>query len=327
MVTDLREPLMKGDTIEVPSIGALSVIASGATPTAAAAPTTSVLSLVADREPWINVEVGNVAETQLMDGYWAPQVAGDAIKRLRNNMDEHFLGEYLARTIAYDTSATYHDNVAGDSLQQTDLVTSIARLLSVDGVVMQDLELFVSSFGQASIMNIAGFIPNFSAAENGSLGIPRLGYVNGVPVYMTNSITRSLAVATTAVSVATNVATATVGAGHGLVPGMTILSSGHTVNTPSAVAITSVGTNSVSYPLTTGDTAGMADGTGLLTSQSSMNVLLNKAQVFTAIQKAIGVRLVAHDDSTGTAMQISTIWGRVARAGHVRVLHSPANAA
>lgn len=324
LVSNLREPLARGDTVEIPDISSFTVIADGTTSTAAAAVTTNVISLSANLHPWINVELPAVASMQLLDGAWASQVAEQGLVQLKNSMDQAFLRTYLANSLCWTTgtAATYHDNVAGDALTGADILNCKAALLANDGVSEGNLIMIVSPYGEASIMNISAFIPNYQAAEQGNLGIPRLGYVYGVPVYSTNSIQRSNAVATTAVSVTSNVATATVASGHGIVAGQVISTTGLTTNVTNAT-VTSTTSTTIVYPCTTGDGA-FGDGVGTITANSSDNLMLDKSQIFVAQQKMPSVRVVPHDDTTGDALQISAIWGRIGRTGRCRVLHSPA---
>lgn len=326
-VTPLREPLGMGDIIEVPSISALTVTASGATTTAPQAITTNILSLNANLDPMINALLPRLASTQLMNGKWAEAVGRQAMIMLKNNMDETFL-QFLGETVAWLTgsTATYHDNVAGDTLTSIDWLNSKAGLLAQDGAQEQNLIAFVSPYAEASIRSIAAFVPNFAEAEKGNIGIPMLGRVHGVPLFMTNSIRRNKSVATTAASITTNVATATVAAGHGFVPGMLITTTGLTVNATVAVAINSTTATTIVYNLTGADGA-MADGVGNVVDASSWNIMMDVAQVWTAQQLGPMVRIVPDFQTTGDALQLSTIWGRQARAAYTRVLHSPGSSA
>lgn len=320
--TQLDEPLSEGDSVEIPSIGALTVNENGATAADPEAVSNTVLTLVADRHPWINVQLPAVSRKQNMDGKWAEQVAKQATIMLKNRMDEHLLRDYLAREIAYDASATYHVNVEGDALTEDDLLNGRAELLTMDGVQDQNIVLACHPFGVGSIMSIAGFVPNGKAAEEGRLGIPLIGSVFGTPVVMTNSVLRNLTIATSAVTVASNVATATIPSGHGLVPGMRITTTGLTTNVATPTAILTSGATSVTFALTAADGA-LADGVGSIVSATCQNLLMDKANVFVAQQQMPTARIVQDPRSTGDNLQIAAIWGRRARAGYVRVLHSP----
>lgn len=332
-VTNLREPLAKGDSIDVPSIANLTVGSDGGSDVSAQSITTSVLTLSANLHPMINAEIPAVASTQLLDGAWADQVALEAMKQLKNSMDENLARDYLARTLAWTTgtAATYHDNIAGDALNEDDILNAQANLLANDGCDPNNLALFVHPFGQGSIMSIAGFVPNFGMAERGMLGIPMVGSVFGIPVFVTNSVLRNHTAATTAVTVATNVATATVASGHGFVAGQYITTSGHTTNASTPVAITSTTATTIVYPLTACDGA-LADGTGTITETrqgqsagegSCWNLMMDLSHVFAAQQRLPTIRIVPQLVRTSDNLQCSSIWGRIGRAARARVLHSP----
>ena len=327
-MTSLRAPLGHGDMIEIPQNSATTVLADGDTSTAPEAITTTVLTLNANLHPWMNVRIPMVASVQLLDGSWAEQTARQSTVQLKNDMDSD-LAEYLL-TVAYDTSATYHDNVAGDSLSEDDILNCKAALLAQDGVNSEDLVFLVSPFGEASIMSIAGFVPNFQEAERGNLGIPRLGTVFGIPVFASNSIPRNRSiVGTAAVTSGTGtVLTITVGAGHGVVPGMIVTTTGFdATENQASVVVASVTATSIVCTIVGGTDGTSADADGFVQVDSSENIMLDRSHCWVAQQMLPKTRHVGDFNTTREALQISTIWGRVARPGRVRVLHSPASAA
>lgn len=109
-------------------------------------------------------------------------------------------------------------------------------------------------------------------------------------------------VATTAVTVASNVATATV-VGHAFVVGENITTSGHTTNATVATPITAVTATTVSYALTASDGA-LADGVGVITAadewtQSAHFVDLLLCILTSSAQYSDGLELVNYDETTG----------------------------
>lgn len=328
---NLREPLGNGDIIECPSIANLTVTANGQTGAAPQAISTAVLSLNANLHPAIFAALPEVDSFQLMDGSWAGLVAEDSLVQLKNYMDEQLLRNYIAQSLCWDTGASYVTNPAGDSLTDDDVLSCKAALLAQDGVRQQNLALFVSPYGEGSLANISSFVPPMAMASSGTesmhLGIPMVGSVSGVPVYSTNSVLRNHTVATTAaVTTGTGVThTYTVAAGHGLLPGMLVTVSGHDAdeNIATPTAITSVTATTV--VVTTAATADgtSTDATGTISCAHSFNVMLDRSQVFVAQQKMPKLRLVDDYDSTDTALQVSSLWGRIGRAGRARLLMSP----
>ena len=321
-VRNLREPLGSADSIEVPASPQLTVAANGANTTAPQSGTPTVLAVNPNLHPLINVLLPAVDQVQLLGGTWAPAIAEDATQQMKNSMDNALCQDYLARTLAYDTAATYHDNLAGDSLTEDDILNSKATILAQDGSMASSLALITSPFGEASITSIAGFTPMAQQIDQGLLGVPQIGKVFGIPVLSTNAVQRSLTIAASATNIATNVCTATVPAGHGMVPGAMVYTSGMTANiaSGSAVAITSVTTTTIVFPLTA---ANGSNGTGNVIMRSCMNLLVDLKHIFVAQQRFPTIRVVDDYQSTSSALQVSALWGRIGRAGRCRVIHSP----
>lgn len=325
ILTSLREPLMRSDIIEVPGIGSLTVADGSASGSAQDVSNQqvnpSVLTLTADEEPAIFVEVEQMKNEQIMDGAYYDQVAMQAMSQLRTNVDFRIINNFT-RTVAFDAAGTYHVNVASDALVRTDILQAKAALEAQDGA--HSLALVMSAYGWNSVLNLAEFIPNFTASEQGILGIPKIGTVFGIPVYMSNGILSGATVDTTAVTVASNVATATVAAGHGFVAGMKIKNSGLTdsgTNT-GTVAITSVTATTIVFPFTAANGA-QADGVGTLTDQSEQNLMLDIPHCYVALQKLPSVREVPYFNRTSNSLQISAIMGKLARTNKLRVIHTP----
>lgn len=323
---NLTAPQGSGDIIEVPDISSLTVAASGASDVSAQSITTNVLSLNANVQPMINMELPLLSRMQNMDGRWASQVAGQAMIQLKNNMDNALCRDYLAQSLCWLTGVAgtgdlYHDNVAGDALTEDDILNAKAALLTNDGVMAQNLALFVSSYAEGSIASIAGFIPNGALAETGDLGIPRIGTVFGIPVYSTNSIKRNQSVATSAVTASSSVATATVAAGHGFYPGAIVTTADVTTEDTNSTVSTTTATT-IAYNTSAGDGA-FGDGVGTITEATSWNLMCDVSQLFISQQRMPSVRVVPFYNRTSDALQVSSVWGRIGRAGRCRVLHSP----
>ena len=323
-VRSLKEPLSRGDTIEVPSISNLTVTADGSSATTPQSITKSVLTLSANEHPTIFSEITALDSMQsLGDGSWERQVSEQALLMLKNDMD-NTMCEYLIKDLAYDASATYHNNVAADALTSLDIAGTIAALKENDGVVHQNLRFFMHPFAVASMETISGWQPNGTEAANGDLGIRRVGTVFGVPVLESNSCLRRRTVASENIELTSNVLTITVGAGHGIVPGQKITFDTATAaaDITSATAVTSVTATTIVVPLTASDIASTAEG-GTITVESTESILADVSQVFVAQQLMPTVRIVNMADKTSDSLQVSSIWGKVGRVGRVRVLNSP----
>lgn len=321
--TPMREPLGKGDTIEIGSVDDLTVRTAGSSAQTPQAVTNSLITLVADREPWINALIPQMASMQLVDGNWADHVAEKAVVQLKNYIDREYQEHIIAQAWVTGTASTYHTNVGSDTLSSIDILNAKATLLSNDGSMEQSLVLLVHPYGEASIRSISTFVPNATDAEMGNLGITKLGRVHNVPVFMTTSVHRRRTVASTAWSVTSNVLTITVASGHGIVAGVPITFDTVTAGGDQATstAVTSTTATTVVLPLTASN--GSATEAGTITVQACENLLIDRGHAYSAIQKGFGTRIVPQSDTTGDALQISSIWGRIARAGRANVLCSP----
>jgi hypothetical protein len=321
-VRSLREPLGRGDSIDVPSISNLTVTADGSGGATPQSVTKAVLALAANEHPTIFSEITALDSMQsLGDGSWERQVAEQALLMLKNDMD-NTMCEYLIKTLGYDASATYHNNVAADALTSLDIAGTIAELKENDGVIHANLRWFMHPFAVASMETISGWQPNGTEAANGDLGIRRVGTVFGVPVLETNSCLRRRTVSADAWSVSAGTQSLTVDAGHGIVPGQKITFDTVTAGGDQAAAtvVDAVGATQIDF--TTSNT-GSATEAGTITVESTESILADVSQVFVAQQLMPTVRIVNMADKTSDSLQVSSIWGKVGRTGRVRVLNSP----
>ena len=316
--TSMREPLGMSDQIDIPDISELTVTASGATDTTPQAVTTNALALNANLEPFINCRLPALESMQLLDGKWSSQLAANAVSMLKNSMDSDFC-KYL---IERNNTVADHVNVEGESLTADHVLTAAATLMDNKGVDESDLVWMMSSWGRASLANVAGFVPNMTDAGGKVNGLPVVGSLYGIRVYQSSAVPNGRTLASTAFADAGSDLVITVASGHGLVIGQKItfatVTSANDVTTAdeiTATTATSITVASVSH--------GTATEAGVVTLSSSENLLISKSNTFIAQQGIPSSRIVPLSDSTGSALQISAIWGRVARAGRAVVLGSP----
>lgn len=325
LLRDIGEVNRFGDIIDLPQ-QATPTDTSPTTRAAAETLTPTITALTADQEIFYNIRIPKREAQQLINGSW-PMLTGEAAAGFMQNAIDLNLINYLTLSLAYDSSATYHDNVAADSLTDNDLALSEAAMLAQDGVQRENLAWVVSSYGMGSLRQIADYVPGFVGSEQGRLGIPAIGSVNGIPVYQSNGILRNRTIATTA-AVTTGsgtIHTYTVASGHGVVPGQLVTVAGHDAdeNISTATAVTSVTATTVvvTTAATTDGTSGDASGT--ITIASSDNLLIDRANLFIAKQLMPSIEYVKDYESAMSAIQFYTLFGRAGIAGRVRVLHSP----
>tara|TARA_E500000331_G_scaffold357702_1_gene420465 strand:+ start:4693 stop:5751 length:1059 start_codon:yes stop_codon:yes gene_type:complete len=323
--TSLREPLGMGDSIGVPSIGSLTVNASGATDANPEAVTNAELTLNANLEPWINAKLPQI-ESMALGGQWASQTAAQCVSQLKNSMDSDFLKYLIARNWTAGTASTYHVNPGAESLTSDMVYQAIATLTNNKGVTEQDCVFMVSAWGRGSLSSIAGFVPNMTDAGGRVNGLPAVGSLMGIPVYQTSAVPNARTIASTAwTDDGSSAMTITVGADHGVVKGQKITFD--TVTGANDIASAAEVTSTAATTITVASVAsGSATEAGTITVEASENLLINKNQTFVAQQIMPKTRIVDLYNSTGSALQVSAVWGRIARAGHAIVLGSPKSA-
>lgn len=323
--TSLREPLGLGDSIGVPSIGALTVNSAGSTDATPEAVANAELTLNANLEPWINAKLPQI-ESMALGGQWASQTAAQCVSQLKNSMDSDFCKYIIERNWTTGTASTYHVNPGADALTGDMVYQAIATLTNNKGVTERDCVFMVSAWGRGSLSSIAGFVPNMTDAGGMVNGLPAVGTLMGIPVYQTSAVANGRTLASTAwTDDGSSAMTITVASGHGVVAGQKI-----TFDTVTAANDITSASDVISTTATTITVNSVASGSateaGTVTVEASENLLINKNQTFVAQQIMPKTRIVDLYNSTGSALQVSAVWGRVAREGHAIVLGSPKSA-
>lgn len=279
----------------------------------------TLLELKLDQNRGVFILREDQRNDEYMLGMFYEQAVMQSAIQLANYRDEN-VADYLSLSLAYNSSGTYHDNVAADDLTAGDIASALAALESNDGMVQP--AFFVHPYGMANLRKISGWQPNGAAVEAGMVGIPQIGTLMGHPVYQSNSLNRSRTIAASASAISSNVLTCTVAAGHGVVPGMKITTAGGTTDVDTAAAVTTVGATSIAVPLTASNDA--ANGALTITVESVENLLVDVGNIYVASKSVMPkFREVPVAGSVSTELQLWNRWGRVGRAGRARVFHSP----
>lgn len=332
LLTDLGPVVRGGDSVDVPSKPAATVNTSEAGAVEAASFNTT--TLVVNRNKFINQGITQTQYSQLLNGSGkvAEQIARANAGALFNSIDRDVI-EYLIRDVA-SASAANHVNVAASAVTDNMVNNVEASIREQDGIATASAGLFwlLSPRAAAALKSVTEYIPSVPQSQQGVLGLPMVASVNGIPAYMHNGVPGAVEalrqqIATSAVTVTGNVATATVAAGHGFVAGQQIYTTGLSANagTPAVpVTISAVSATTITFPLTAADGA-LADGVGVIYSASSMALLCYTPWIFYALDGLVPyVELVKREANSGWTHQMFQNLGRVAHSGSVRVLHAPA---
>jgi hypothetical protein len=327
LLTNLGPVVRGGDSVDVPYIGSLTVATSESQ--AVSATSLSVYTMTVNRPKFINQGLTMAQMAQLLNGNdaFAQQITRASSGQLANAIERD-----IVEHIITNTGVSYHVNLAADAISDEDINAAEAVMREQDGVAnaMGDLAWVVSPRAAASIKNAADFSYDSVAPLQGGVGLPMLGSINGIPVYTHNALPGAVdalrqQVATSAVSISTNVATATVPAGHGFVAGQQIWTSGLTTNVAvgSPVTISSVTSTTIVYPLTASDGA-LADGIGTIYSASSMAMLIHRPWIYYGMDGEIpAVELVKREANAGYGLQLFQHLGRAMATGAAVIVHAP----
>lgn len=321
-------PMRKGESIDIPTRSAITVsqVSSGSTSNTLSvqANTPTANNLVVDQHYGAIVAIPKLQSIFDMEGSWSSQMADQVLTEIGDNMDIDLYDD-LIRVGAYDSSASYWANVAGDAISNDDLENALAIMTSQRGVRYENLVFAFHPYGMGSVRRLSAFIPNYQRAEDGNLGLPMIGTVHGVPVVVSQSVKTSMTQACTAVSISSNVATVTVAAGHGFVPGMLITIAGITTPLTVAAAITAVSATTLTVPLTASDGA-MADGAGTVTWARCANALVHRPWAFRRVQLVPDLRIVPRITEIDDVLQADALWGVKVLTGSCVGIASPAAA-
>jgi hypothetical protein len=330
--TDLGAALAFGESIDIGTTDTVTVSqahTSGApNQMTIQSATNTANNLVVDKTPGAFLEIPKLSRIFDLEGAFASQKADQILTTIEDAIDQDCVDALL--TAAWDNGATpaYWINAAAATVTAAMTFNAMATMLAQKGVRKESCAWMMHPFGAASIASLADFKPYTGVAGSGApsaFGAPFIGTLYGIPVIENQSIRNRFTVATTQVVVASNVATATVAAGHNIVSGMKLTSAGHTANASSAVTVGTVTATTIAYPLVTGD-ATLADGVGTLTIDATCNALVYKPWTFIRRRQLPEIRVVPRVDYDSDVLQATSLYGRKCLAGSAVFLGSPRNA-
>lgn len=335
ILNDLRQPLGKGDMIEIPAADAITVVDSGSTDTAPQTVGVAVTTLNANLDPAAFVDLPVVSTIQLLGGGWKDQMAVKMLVAVKNKVDTDIIK--YAGSIAYEsTGLLYTDNPAASAATIQPTITlpvvnnCVAALESIEGCNFAKLAWFIHPFAKAAISSVSAFSPIIrDGMQKGFYGVPQIGWLNEIPVYISQGVQRRRAVTATAWAITgTTTETITVAAGHNIVPGMVISFNTVTAGGKILVGLTVTSVTATTIVCTsTGLTNASATEAGTITIEACENLLVDTEHFHVAEQLAPTVRIVPAERRTSDVAQVTKVYGRVARAGRVRTLLTGTRAA
>lgn len=327
--SDLGPVVRGGDSVDVPNKSGSTVNTSESGSVGATTIGTPD-TLTVNRPKFINEAISQAQRAQLLGGNdnFTRQMLTGMSGDLLNALDKDLV-DYLITSVA-SSSVDYHINLAADAVTNDDVEDCEAQMREQDGIANTGSGLFwmLNPRAAGAIKKVTEFV-EVPRSET-DVGRGMVAMINGIPAFYNNAVPGRVdslrqQTATSAVTVASNVATATVPSGHGFVAGQMIWTSGLTTNITEAspVAITSVTATTIVYALTAADGA-LADGVGTIYSASSMAMLCYAPWIYYGLDGVVPFfDLVKREANAGFTAQLFHHFGRVAHAGSVAILHAP----
>lgn len=335
---NVGEPLGKGQALIVPNISALTVYADGSVERDNSArnnPSPTELTLTVNQEPFIPVQLPAVSQIQNLAGNWDQQIASQVMIQLRNYLDSILL-DYLCGSVAWTNTAVtlngvtdntaYQQNTAADSLTATDLLVARGTLLRQGGTFMQNIAWIMDPMATAGVMGFSSW--QNQAINANEYGATSIGRVFGIEVIESQSLRTGKTFSTlTSATHASNVLTLVFSANPGLVVNGPIAVAGTTSSVVNAASLTVLTVSSdgltVTSTLTRADIGATWQAGATVYDASTVNLLVDKSMIHTAIQKVPSIRVMPDPKTTGDILQASALLGYLARAGRVRAVRSP----
>lgn len=324
--TDMGAAMKEGESIDIVTRAAVSIEAATSAGTATSmtvqtiSPTAN--NLVVDQHYGAIVGIAKFNGVMDMGGAYYDQLARQILVELADYIDQDWYDD-LIRVGAYSSSAAFTANVAGDALTVADTEQAMAIMTDQKGVREGDLVWVFGPYGAGSLRSISAFTPHENAV-NGALGMPIIGTLHGVPVVRSQSVPKSLAIATTQAVSSSDVVTFTVASGHGFVPGMVCVSSGLTSSFNGTFTITSVTATTIVGTVTGSGSTTAGDGVGTITCSRTFNGLIHRPWNFIRKRQVPDLRIVPTSGKIQDELQADAIWGVKSLAGSCVTLLSPA---
>lgn len=321
LATDMGVAMQKGEVIDIPTRSAIQIedASNGASMTVQTIEP-SANTLTVDSHKGAIVGIPKLNRMLNMEGSYYDQLAQQILTEIGSYMDQAWYDTVLRDGAG---TAALVVNPAGDALSIDDTENALAIMTDQKGVRLDRCVWCFSAYGIGSLRRNSAWQPNTQGPEKGVLGMPVIGMLHGAPVVQSQDVLKTLSIATSAVTIATNVATATVAEGHGFVPGMVISTTGLTTNATDAT-ITSVTATTIVFPLTASNGA-LADGVGTITCTRSFNSLIHMPWTFKRELQVPDVNIVPVSNAIQDNLQADAIWGFTALPGSAVALLSPAS--
>lgn len=342
LFTDMGPAMKQGESVDILTRSAITIQqastvagASASTMTVQTSPP-AASNLVVDQHYGAIVEIPPGMQEFDEEGLYAGQMAGQVQTELNFFVDTDHWWSAIGQG-AWDTTGSLWVNHAGATLTSDHIEQALATMIDQRGVQLDGCGWLFNPFGMGSVRRNSAWQPHENAIV-GQLGIPEIGLLHGIPVYVTQSVPSQRVLGTTAavVSGSGTVLTLTIDTsatgfpGHGIVPGMIMSTcTGLTQTVAANRVVASVTANTIVCTVAGMADATMADGVGTATFNMNFNGLLYRPWAFSRKKLVPTARIVpVSGGASGNSritdeLQSHTMWGRRCLPGAVVGLGSP----
>ncbi|MEM6367783.1 MAG: hypothetical protein AAF851_05705 [Myxococcota bacterium] len=173
--TDLGPATRFGDAIDLPNVGTATVVDSD-TRAAPEAADPSVSTLTVNQRKMVRRLIDDMDDEQFLRGNYVSALTEAFTGILQNTMDDYVLGLILAAAEAAGNLNSNEDAVTVDDFSAAEAA------LEVNGQPRNRFRYIVHPAAVGKIRAFVDYIPAFGRAEEGSLGVPAVQSINGIPL-------------------------------------------------------------------------------------------------------------------------------------------------
>jgi hypothetical protein len=351
-VQDLVTPidLANKESAKIPSLGTMQLNSVFGTDATAVGPSQAELIITGDQEKWYNNLYDIRQEVQDINGNYPRLMARNSAIQLKAAVDKNILDYYCwGAGVCSGSTTTFNPGSQAAGAQQTSIARShwlnaLSAIRSIPGVNVNRLLFILDPWAAAGVKNLTTLTAPIGVQPATQIGIARIGQLEGVDCVESNGLPGSAgnqkthAIASFPAGAAnSSYTTASLGANHGLLAGMSVFVSmsvgGYVSGTSSGLAapvagsgvgsvpITSVTATTVVLPITS--SLGAAASTGTVFDNFAVNLLIDRDQVFFGPQLMFASKFVDMQSKMAKSFQLGCLFGRQARNGYIMRILSP----
>jgi hypothetical protein len=323
LFTNLGPVVNPGEAVDVPSDGSVTVASTESSAVETVSTTANTMTVNLTR--FINRALGHLEAKQLLNGRAQPELMRAQMGALWNAIEAEVITYLIG--VAATAGPTAHVNLDGGAVTDGDAAAVEQKLREQDGYGDDSrFAILASPAAVTGLRGVAEYFGGLAPGGAGELGARTPKQVNGIPMIQHAGVpggTNKTSTATSAVTVSSLVATATVTDTSKFVVGQLVTTTGLTTNDVATPVLAINSATELTYTTAAGDGA-MADGAGTISSATGLALFIDGGKIYHAMAGLVPEpSIVKREANAGHALQLIAHFGRAAQAGAVKVLHTP----